>query len=679
MRAVLARMLALDGQRGMLFCWTPVCLALGIGGYFALPAEPSRPGWTALAVALAALLALAVRRGRQFPWLVGLALVMAGFSLAGLRSHSVAEPMLGFRYYGPIEGRIVKVDRSRSGALRLTLDRVRLDRVTHPPARVRLSLHGDQRWLDPVPGAMVAMTGHLAPPSGPTEPGGFDFRRLAWFDRLGAVGYTRSPVLPMSVDPPDWRAVWLGRQRLRIATAVRQAMPGEAGAFVAAITTGDRSGIAPATLEDLRASNLAHLLAISGLHMGLLAGFVFAAARLGLALVPGLAVARPIKAWAAAVALVAAAGYLAMSGGNVATQRAFVMVAVMLGAVIAGRRALTLRAVALAATVLLVAAPESLTEAGFQMSFAATTALVAVFRLMRQFAPQQGNKILGWVAALVISSAVAGTATAPFAAAHFHRVVYFGLIANMLTVPLMGALVMPLAVLSACLAPFGLAGLGLALMQPAVEWILGVAHWVATLPGGLGHVPAAAHWALPLLSLGAIWVILWQGLFRWGGLAVVAVALLGWASPDRPALLVSESGGLLGLATPQGRALSKPRGDGFAAETWLEADGDAADQAAAAARSGFTHDGMEIVTEVGGLTVAHLRGKAAADKVGAACARADLVIVLADALPAQGDCRVIDRGALRRLGALAISPDADGAGLRVIGARQVAGRRPWAQ
>ncbi|MCE8459442.1 ComEC/Rec2 family competence protein, partial [Rhodovulum sulfidophilum] len=221
------------------------------------------------------------------------------------------------------------------------------------------------------------------------------------------------------------------------------------------------------TIQALRDSNLAHLLAISGLHMGLLTGVIFAALRFALALWPRLALRLPVKKIAAAGALAVGAVYLALSGGNVATERAFIMVAAVLGAVMADRRALTLRAVALAALIVLVLTPESLTQAGFQMSFAATTALIAVFAALRD-RPEGGWRPPRWaqgVLAVVISSAVAGAATAPFGAAHFNQVSQFGLLANLASVPLMGLLVMPAAVAAACLAPFGLAGLGLEPMR----------------------------------------------------------------------------------------------------------------------------------------------------------------------------------------------------------------------
>ena len=669
----------LERQRGHLFPWVPVCLACGIGLYFGLPMEPGREVWGALGALAAVLLAgVAAARG-DAPVLIAALALLAGLGLAAQRTYSVAAPVLEFRYYGPIEGRVVGIDRSASDKLRLTLDRVVLKNVppARTPGRVRISLHGQQGFITPEPGLTVILTGHLAPPGGPVEPGGFDFRRQAWFKGLGAVGYTRTPVLALIPAEEGRAGLAVFRIRMAISRAVQEALPGQAGAVAAALTTGDRSGLSQEVLEDLRASNLAHLLAISGLHMGLLTGSVFSALRAGLALVPGVALRWPVKKIAAGGAIAAGAAYLALSGGNVATERAFVMVAVVFTAVLLDRRAITLRAVALAAVIVLALRPEALLGPGFQMSFAATTALVAVFGWLRDRRGDGERRWPRWtvpVAALVISSVVAGLATAPFAAAHFNRVPHYGLLANLLSVPLMGAVIIPGGLLAATLAPFGLGWIGLEIMRPAILWILGVASWVAELDGAVSHVVAPPPVVLPLLSLGGLFVVLWQGSARSAGLVPILVAFTLWAGTERPALLVSDSGGLLGLMTPEGRALSKPRGEGFAADSWLENDGDGADQAEAAARAGFDGQRGDLRLMLGELRIAHLTGRGAADRVRGACREADLVITSAPN-PAPASCQVIGRHSLATSGALALYAGSEGP--RIVSVRDSTGSRPW--
>lgn len=679
MRVLTALHEAALAQRGALFGWVPVCLAIGVGAYFSLKFEPGFVFWAGLAafgiccLVLWRLVPLAVQ-----PVLLGAALICAAMGLAKWQTERVGGAVLGFRYYGAIEGRIVDIDRSASDAVRLTLDQVRLDRFApdRTPKRVRVSIHGDQPLDRYLPGERIMTTGHLSPPAGPAEPGGFDFQRHAYFARLGAVGYTRNPVLRAAEARPGDPSLWIFSQRMRISSAVQAAMPGEPGAFAAAIMTGDRSGMGQGTLRDLRASNLAHLLAISGLHMGLLTGFVFAVVRAGFALIPRLALRWPIKKIAAVVAILTGAGYLALSGGNVATERAFVMVTVMFVAILVDRRALTLRAVAMAAILILIFEPIALTGPGFQMSFAATTALVVVFGWMRHLDMHAWPKWTRPVLSVVISSFVAGLATAPIAAAHFNQIAHYGLLANLLSVPLMGVLVMPAAVLAACLAPLGLAWIGLGLMEIGLRWILFVARTTASQDGALSHVVAPEPSVLPVIVLGLLFFILWQGRARFAGVVVALTGFVMWTGTDRPTVLIADSGALIGQMTPEGRVLSKAKGAGFVAGIWLENDGQPVAQDVAAAREGLIRSGRVVSTMLGDHRIVQMSGKTAlADTIGCGGAA---ILVTNQIAQRERPCMVLDLARLRQTGSVALRLDETG-GLHITTARDLTGTRPWNQ
>ena len=668
---------ALDAQRGHLFPWAPVFLGAGIAAWFALRFEPGLAHYAA-AAGLAALLLAASRRlpegVRPIP--VALALVLAGALLAGHRAHSVAGPVMGWRYYGPVEGTVIEIDRSASDKPRITLADVVLRDVSpeRTPLRVRLSLHGDWPGVEPFPGQRVMTTGHLSPPAGPVEPGGFDFARHAWFEGLGAVGYSRVPLM-LAAEPEGGAALLVTRVRMALSAAMQRALPGETGAFAAAVTTGDRSGMGPVTIEALRDSNLAHLLAISGLHMGLLTGFVFAALRCGLATVPWVALRWPVKKIAAASALVAATVYLALSGGAVATERAYVMAAVMLVAVLLDRRAISLRSVAVAALVVLALRPETLAGPGFQMSFAATLALVAAFGAMRRRPGAPRRRVPGWAKpplGVLTSSFVAGMATAPFAAAHFNQVAHYGLVANLLAVPVMGAVVIPAVVVAALLAPLSLAMPALWVMGLGIDWILLVADRVASLGGAVTLVPSPPPAFLPLFAAGAVALALWRGPWRLAAMAPMAAAMALWVGADRPLGLVSDTGGLVGWMDAGGRSLSRPRGDGFVARVWLENDGDAAPQEAAAARRGG--EGWERMTLPGARALHHLPGRSGPPRAAALC-RDGAILVLNEEWEGPGDCTVLDARALRETGAVAIRRE--GAGVALVTARDLSGRRLW--
>lgn len=665
----------------------PVCLAAGISAWFALPELPT--WWQWLAIAITGLVAVAAsrmtaplaERGR-IGWrmadmlrLGGLvtALIVAGTVLIGLRSAHVAAPILKWRYYGPIEGRLVEIDRSARDRLRLTLDKVVLEEVdaSRTPHRVRVSLTDTASGTLPQLGQRISLTGHLGPPPGPASPGSFDFRWHAWFSGLGAVGYSRQPAV--SLAPPSGGTWKMHRARIAISQKIQQRIGGQEGAVAAALMTGDRSGIAEATNKIMRASNLYHIISISGLHMGMLAGFVYAAMRYAMVglQATGLALALPAHKIAALVAMLAAAIYLWLSGGGVATERAFVMVAVMLGAILADRRAISLRTVAMAAVVILIYSPEALVTPGFQMSFAATIALILIYGPWSRIAPH----LPFWlrpVAMLLLTSLVAGMATAPIAAAHFNQMAHYGLLANLLVVPVMGTLVMPAGVIAALLAPFGLADPALWVMGMGTAWMLQVAGFIAGLGGSVTPVVLPPAPVLPLMGFGAALLVLcWRpgpGLRRspfllaglCGGAAMLATAAAIWLNTDRPLLLIAPQGEAAGLMTPQGRAMSKPSGGSFTVRTWLREDGDIATQQQSAERPGWSGDrNMRHAALPNGWQVWHFTGKGSGDRAAAACLPQRIVIATerTGLTTSNQRCLLFDLYALRYSGAVTIDFD----------------------
>ncbi|MBV1864740.1 MAG: ComEC family competence protein [Rhodobacteraceae bacterium] len=664
--------------------WIPVWLAVGIGGYFSLRFEPT-VGQN-IAIALFAVICLFSALKWQSMWraLIWIpVLISLGFLVASYRSHWVSAPKLGWHFYGAVEGTIAHLDRSTSDKPRITLTAPRLERIplARTPQRLRISLHSPILGTELRPGARIQLTASLSPPAGPVEPGGFDFQRKAWFQRLGGVGYSRVPV--MLAHPPKGGGfiLYLFALRMKVADSIRSAIQGQPGAFAAAIVTGDRSVIDPKMMQNLRRSNLAHLLAISGLHMGLLTGFIFALIRYSLALVPPIALRLPTKKIAAVLALMAGLAYLLVSGANVATQRAYVMVLVMLIAVLVDQPAITLRAVAVAAILILLSRPESLIEPGFQMSFAATTALVATFEALRR-APfwarlQSGRvRILRPVLALVMSSAVAGAATAPISAFHFNQITHYGLLANLASVPVMGLIVMPAAVIAGVLSLFGAATPAFLVMGGGIQWILSVATAVAGMKGALTQIPATASATLALLCLSMIFVALWKGRLRLLGLLPAAFAFLLWTQSERPDILITDNGRLVGVRQGGGRALNRAKGNGFAARAWLENDADAVDQSQAALRRKFNADDWLLM--IGSSKISYLWPKSTPISVlEQKCANTDVLIAPNNTAKLSGDCRIISKIMLQDQGAISLSSRKGR--LKIQSARQWTGERLWNQ
>ncbi len=677
--------------------WFPALMAVGIAGYFGLDSEPATLWGAAVILPLVLILTGLARKAGLTTYLViwccfGIGL---GFSTAYFHTHLSGVRVLGNSVTETVEGRVVDVSRSASGAARSVLDRVYIHGVepSLTPNTVRISLaKGDTA---PIPGTYIRLYARLSPPQGPVEPGGYDFRRQAFFQGLGAVGYALGIAIPTtdsrSENIIERLKLDIARWRAEISGYLRQVLPGDEGAFAAAIIVGDRSHIDEQDSEALRAANLSHLLAISGLHMGMLTGLVFGGIRLILSSVGWIALRYPTKKIAALCALSVAMAYLALSGATVATQRAFIMVAVALIAVMFDRRAITLRTVAVAATIVLIIRPISLLEPGFQMSFAATTVLVAGYRAIAdwmasretQEAPSRTTfhrtitrRILIYCGGLILTSVLAGLATAPFAAYHFNRTAPYGLFANLAAVPVMGLLVAPSAILAGLAAPFGVAVPFLKLMGMGIGAILEVAHEVASWPGAVRATAAFPAWSVAIFSLGALWLCLWQGKWRGLGRRGPVLAVLVWSIPtERPALLVAPEGRLIGLLGPEGRSLDHSVSANFIATSWLRRDGDPGTQEGAFERPGITYAGKHTVAMLpnGWRVLVVTTKRPDPGELQANCLRRTMILVYHGSAP-EGACETLSAHALSEMGALAIEPD--GAGIQIIPARG-SSDRPW--
>ncbi len=307
----------------------PVALAVGIGLYFSLPTEPAMwIGWAA--VSGAAVVAVALWRCPMAPLSLICLAMAVGFVAAQLRVQSLDTRMLERTGWATVIGTVRQVE-VRPADHRLTLSDITLTDTRHRvvPSGVRVVLRGlDQ---PPLIGSRVRLRARIGPPSLPIAPGAFDFQRHAYFLGIGAVGFAAGQLETLAdrSGTDTWQAA-VDLVRDRISVTVRAALDPNIGPIAAALLTGDRAGIPESILESLRQTGLAHLLAISGLHMALVVGTVLFGLRFGLAAIPGVALRWPINKIAAGFALVAAGGYLLLAGAPVPTQRAFLMVGLVL-------------------------------------------------------------------------------------------------------------------------------------------------------------------------------------------------------------------------------------------------------------------------------------------------------------------------------------------------------------
>lgn len=655
-------------------------MGAGVVAYFALREEPSL--WFAapgpLLVALAWMVAT---RAPHLAWLIGL-FAAAGLGFGAALLHAAAAPPAA----APppralvLSGIVQDTDLLPEG-LRVTLREVRYapDDAPQPRSiRVRLRANDPAR---PLPGDRVVVRALVRAPSAPAYPGAWDFQRAAFFAGQGGAGFA---IGPAEVTPAAGAASPLSGLRATLEARVTAAIPGAAGAVAAALMTGGQSAIPRPDMAAMRDSGLAHLLSVSGLHIAIVMGVTFWVVRLLIACWRWLALRVDGKVWAGVAALGAGGFYMLLTGSQVPMQRSFAMAALVTLALLSGRHAITMRGLALAAAAVMLLSPDALLGPSFQMSFAAVLALVAGWEALRGLVKRLQGDGAWWrrgavfAVGLVMTSVLAGLATAPFGLAHFGRLQWYGVAANAAAVPLTSVVVMPAAMLAGVLMPLGLEGPALAVLGWGCEAVLAVAREVASWPGAATGARPIPPWGLACFAFGMVWLCLWRARWRWAGVPLMVLGLASAALHRAPDVLVSGDARLIGFAADGGLWLQRQTGaSNLVRDSWLRAQGVA--QAQPLPREGEAAGGA-IACRSGACTlrampdgpaVVLLRG----DAPNEACGRAAVVV---SAEPVRGRCagsQVIDRFAVWRNGPHAVWLTPDSA--RVVSDRAWRGARPW--
>lgn len=543
--------------------WLAVVFACGIITWFALP-HPWQWLATMAGGAGAALAALALwppgsaadeTRANLRLAVIACGLVFAfGLATVWARSAIVGAEPIARPAVVLIEGRVLgREDQPAEERLRLTLAMRDAEEGRARKVRVNVPLAAFGKGGVPTglaEGAVVRLRARLMPPAAPMLPGSYDFARAAWFQGLAATG---SMVGGLTVITPAPEGEGLARWQRALSAHVRAAVPGSPGAIAAAFASGDRGGIAEADEVAMRDSGLTHLLSISGLHVSaVIAAAYFAVLRV-LALWRGLALRVRLPIVAAAGGALVGIAYTLLTGAEVPTVRSCVAALLVLGALVLGREALSLRMVAVAAGFVLVLWPESAIGPSFQMSFAAVLAIIALSNSAPVQAFLAPREEPWWIrlgrrtAMLFVTGVVIELALMPIVLFHFHRAGMYGALANVVAIPLVTFIAMPMIALALV---FDLVGLGWPfwwLVEQALSLLLWIAHLTAAQAGAVRLMPQISGLAVALFASGGLWLALWRGRARLAGLAPVAAASAMVALTPVPDILVAGDGQQVGI------------------------------------------------------------------------------------------------------------------------------------
>ncbi|EJT05779.1 ComEC/Rec2-like protein [Rhizobium sp. CCGE 510] len=586
------RMLGEEADHGRLLLFSPVFLGAGAAFWFVAASDfPLVASLLSLLVLTIAVLITGRSRAGLRATLLAPALFACGMLCAQFESWRASTVMLDSAVTTTVTGRVERREGDGRGRWRyiLAVTGTEAPELKRPPGRITAIVRGADTPFEI--GDLITGRARLTPPAGPALPELNDFSFGAYFDGIGANGFFYgAPEKDLEAGPQAARSTsealleWLYRLRSSIGDRIRSILPGDTGAFAAALVTDERRAISNATTEALRQSGLAHIVAISGLNMALSAGIFFVGFRMLLSLFPGVAQAYPTKKIAAAGALIAVTAYYLISGFGVSAERAFIMMAIMLVAVFFDRPSISLRNVVLSALVIIAISPSEVLGPSFQMSFAATLALVSGYQLWKDRRVRENAflklpifrpvvAVAGFFGGVFLTSLIGGFSTALFSIEHFHRLTAYGLPANLATMPIISFIVMPAGLLAMLLMPFGLDAPLWKVVGFGLDLVIAVAKTVSGWGGdiGIGRLPA---WYFAVAVAGFLLLMLLRTRLRHIGTSIIGVStfvVLVLPVPRPPDLVISEDGSLVAVVAAAAIASNRENPPDFIFDQWQRA------------------------------------------------------------------------------------------------------------
>jgi competence protein ComEC len=510
-----------------------------------------------------------------------------GFSLLAIHGALFGTAMLARPAYGTYELRVDEVISEPASGPRIVVSAITpvAGARALPIRRARIVVRGGPHLT---PGDIIRAPVRFYPVPGSVVPGGFDTQFHAYFDGIGAYGNTTRAVEILHTETASTPECVVDVLRRAIGARIDSVLDQPSAGIARALITGDQSAVGEDARKVMATAGLAHVLSISGLHLTLVAGSVFVTLRMLLALSERIARHLPVKRVAAAGGIAAALLYFTISGGSVAAIRATIMIILVLGAVIFGRRALTMRNVAIAASIVLLTDPASVFRPSFQLSFSAVVALIGAWELSRGREGRERSlpgRFLGYFGGIAVTSLVAGAATLLFSIYHFQQTSPLGVLGNLVSLPLVGFVMMPSAMLAALAMPLGFEAPFLAAMGWSIDRMLDLAALVTALSSGIDASPLLVPLALMFGLAALAWFAFLPTWHRVLGpaLAVPAIVLFGLDRP--PDVLIADTTQAIAVRLDSGLAVVAGKLKTFAVDVWRETYGEPLEAASIACDS----------------------------------------------------------------------------------------------
>ena len=520
--------------------WVPVLLGIGILCYLNLYNEPSLIEMIVMDLFSMIVVFMVYyfsnnQITKVFVW--AFPIICAGFTIIFCYVQHIDTKFVYPRYYKNITG-IVKEIQYYPKKIRLILQDVH--GVHKKVNKIRISTKNKLPENLGV-GDKIQLSAYLNPPNKPVAPLHYNFAMLAYFQNISGVGYTVEPIILLKQYETSSITYYIEKIRNQIRVSFEDVMHNKVNSQIAsALIIGKKEGIEQSILQEIRESGLAHLLAISGLHLSIVAGFFFVIIRLLLVAILGTSSCKyDCKKFSAIFSIIFSFIYLLLSGAPVSAQRSFIMISMVFLAIIINRTSINLRSVSVAATLILLYQPEAIIRPSFQMSFIAVISLIAVHNYIKGKFSRKSKTF--YFIDIIISSLASSLATTPYTVFHFNQISIAGIISNLIAIPLTTFIIMPAGIMFTVLHKISeYANIFAYIMEQALNVLMMVVRYVNEIPYHAIYCPKIAGEVLLLFTLGFLWLSFWQSQIRLFGIPIIICSIVLSLYSKNPDVLFDE-------------------------------------------------------------------------------------------------------------------------------------------
>jgi competence protein ComEC len=563
--------------------WLPAFLGFGMWSYFVISFEPNiKIVLTILLTSLSivGIFYFFIQNKKILLLSTPIIALILGFFLANQFAIHTYTPRIeklmdGVNVYGKVEN--IKFYNKYGIEKRVIIKVFKIKGVTNPPAKIRLNVRNNITNIKT--GDIVRFRAKLIPLGSPVYPNSYDFSKRAYFDKIGATGQLVGWFEVIKSGDYSFSEKVDNLQNKISDKILKTIDQPEAGVAIA-LLVGERGLIQQDKLEDMQYSGLAHLIAISGLHMVIVVLIFFGLTRFLLSRSQKITLNYDIKKTAAVMALIGGFAYLIITGMPISAKRAYVMIALMLTAIIIDRQPTAMRSLALAAIIILCFNPYIVTSPSFQMSFSAVVGLITGFGILKQyginlFGRNIFTKFLFYMISVLVGSIVAEIFISPISMYHFNNYTPYNMLANLVAMPLTSFFVMPMGIISFPAMALGIENLTLTPMSWGISWILEIAHKVVTMENSVFIIGQLPPTAMFLFTIGGMWLCFWKRAWRFFAIIPVAIGLAIVFTHELPDIIIDEKAKFFAVKDDDGKLyFSKQPRSNFKEEIIREKNGE---------------------------------------------------------------------------------------------------------